>query len=176
MQTKHEYNFDLRGIENKCNNTNNHQDFANTPYDYRPHSREYSNGVGAPDAPYEPIGLFHKYTSSASSLEQGESYVHTYITMADTDEEGVDTSEAIALGDSVAVLTDYGEQLFYFKCTEIRNQTKGKKYYFTKILSNKSYTSSNSKQWKLYLYKGEMSRKPGVLLSGFISGFDFCNH
>ena len=153
LQTKHDYNFDLRGIENRCKNDSNHRDFANTPYDYRPHSREYSSGVGAPDTPYEPIGLFHKYTSSASSLEQGESYVYTYITMADTDEEGVDTSEAIALGDSVAVLTDYGEQLFYFKCTEIRNQTKGKKYYFTKTLSNKTTPSSNSKQYKFYVYR-----------------------
>ena len=153
LQTKNEYNFDLRGIENRCDNTSNHRDFGKTPYDYRPHSREYSNGVGAPNAPYEPIGVFHKYASSSSSLEQGESYIYNYIKLADTDEEGVDTSEAIALGDSVAIVTDYGEQLFFYKCKTIKNLTKGKQYDFTKVLSNKGTLSSNSKQWKLYLYK-----------------------
>ena len=153
LQTKHEYNFDLTGIENRCLNDSNHQDFAKTPYDYRPHSREYSGGVGAPDVPYEPIGVFHRYTSSSSSLEQGESYIYNYRSLAYTDEEGVDTSESIALGDSVAIVTDYGEQFFYYKCKNIRSITQGNKYEFTKVLSNRSTASSNSKQYKFYLYK-----------------------
>ena len=153
LQTKHEYNFDLRGIENRCDNTSNHRDFGNTPYDYRPHSREYSSGIGAPDAPYEPIGVFHKYASSSSSMQQGESYIYSYLKLADTDEEGVDTSDAIKLGDSVAIVTDYGEQFFYYKCKEIKDQTQGKQYNFEKILSNKNTASSNSKQYKFYVYR-----------------------
>ena len=153
LQTKHEYNFDLRGIENRCNNTSNHQDLVKTPYDYRPHIREYEKGPGAPDVPYEPIGVFHKYASSSSSLEQGESYISNYVKIADTDEEGVDTSEAFEIGDSVAIVTDYGDQFFFYKCKEIKNLTKGKQYNFEKTLSNKSATTSNSKQWKLYRYK-----------------------
>ncbi len=153
LQPKHEYNFDLTGIENRCLNDSFHQDFKQTPYDYRPHIREYSKGIGAPDAPYEPIGVFHKYVTSSNSLEQGESYISSYIKLADTDEEGVDTSEAIALGDSVATVTDYGEQLFFYKCTTIKNLTQGKQYSFEKILSNRTSTSSSSKQYKFYVYR-----------------------
>ena len=154
LQTKNEYNFDLTKIENRCNNDGTHQDFAKTPYDYRPHIREYLSGPGAPDVPYEPIGVFHKYKSSSSTLEQGESYVSSSIKIADTDEEGVDTSQAFEIGDSAAIVTDYGEQLFFYKCTTIKNLTKGKQYNFEKILSNKTSVSSSSTQWKLYCYKG----------------------
>ena len=149
------YKFDLSGIKNRCNNTSNHQDFKTLDYDLRPHICQYSNGPGAPPVPYEPIGLFHKYQGSSSTLEEGESYVYSYIKLGLTDEEGTDTSNAIQVGDSVSVLTDYGDQLFFYKCSTIKDLTKGKQYNFERTLSDKSSPSSSSTQYKLYLYKKE---------------------
>ena len=149
------YKFDLSGIKNKCNNSNFHQDFKTLDYDMRPHICQYSNGPGAPPVPYEPIGLFHKYQGSSGTMEEGESYItSSYIKLGLTDEEGTDTSDTIQIGDSVAMLTDYGEQLFFYNCKEIKTLTKGNQYTFTKVLSNKTSPSTSSKQYKLYLYKG----------------------
>ena len=149
-----DYKFDLSGIKNRCNGSNYHQDFPTLDYDLRPHICQYSKGPGAPPVPYEPIGLFHKYQGSNSSiLEEGESYISSNIRIGFTDEEGTDTNEAIKKGDSVAVLSDYGDQLFFYKCRSIKTLTKGYHYDFTKILSDKTSLSSSAKQWKFYLYK-----------------------
>jgi hypothetical protein len=148
------YKFDLSGIKNRCNNTSNHQDFKTLDYDLRPRIIQYSKGPGHPPVPYEPIGLFHKYQGSSSTMEEGESYIYSYIKLGLTDEEGTDTSDAIQVGDSVSVLTDYGDQLFFYKCSTIKDLTKGKQYNFERVLSDKSSPSSSSTQYKLYLYKG----------------------
>ncbi len=148
-----DYKFDLSKIKNRCNNKSQHQDFKTLDYDLRPHVCQYEKGPGAPPVPYEPIGLFHKYQGSSSTMEEGESYVYSYIKLALTDEEGTDTSEAIKEGDSVAFLSDYGDQLFFYKCKNIKTLTKGHQYDFTKVLSNQTSPSTNAKQYKLYLYK-----------------------
>ena len=150
-----DYKFDLSKIKNRCNNKSQHQDFKTLDYDLRPHVCQYEKGPGAPPVPYEPIGLFHKYQGSSTALEEGESYISSsVIKLGLTDEEGTDTSEAIKEGDSVAVLSDIGDQLFFYKCKAIKKLTKGYQYDFTKYLSDKTSPSSSAKQYKFYLYKG----------------------